>query len=167
MTDAPDALRRARRRTTAFVVVVCVLVAVTALILGIVGVLQPVRASEQAAELPTTPVVDFHSPDGITGCRLSRDGARCDLKERTWPTPAAPAECPQKWGDAVQIRGAEPGPELVCQEESLVGVGVELPYGQRLTRGDFLCSSREAAIRCVNTATQHGFSVSRDDYTPF
>lgn len=167
MTEVTDTLRRARRRTTGFAVVVCVLVAVVALVLGIVGLLQPVRATEQAADLPTTPVVEFHSPDGLTGCRLSRDGARCDLKERTWPAPAAPAECPQKWGDAVQISGAASGPEFVCQEESLVGAGVELPYGQRLTRGDFLCSSRESAIRCVNTETQHGFSVSRDDYTPF
>ena len=167
MNEVPDSLKQARRTTTRFVVLLCVLVAVGALVLGVLGLLQPVRATEQAAHLPTTPVVEFHSPDGITGCRLSRDGARCDVKERSWPVPEAPAECPQKWGNAVQITGAEGAPAFVCQEENLVDAGIELPYGQRLARGDFRCTSRESAIRCVNIETQHGFSVSRDDYTPF
>lgn len=160
--------RDPRRRSAGFAVLVILVLLVCAGVAAWFGLTAPSKATEARDALPATPTVNFHAPGGNTTCRLDKTGAICELTEHVWPAPAAPSECPEKWGNRLQIMGEEPAPAFVCATEALPGgVGVELPYGQNLTRGDFTCQSKEAAIRCLNVKTQRGFSISKTDYTPF
>ncbi|MDN5917789.1 MAG: hypothetical protein L0I76_22275, partial [Pseudonocardia sp.] len=50
----------------------------------------------------------FRSPTGNIGCVLGADGARCDVTEREWQLPPAPADCTLDWGAGLSLAGTAP-----------------------------------------------------------
>ncbi len=109
----------------------------------------------------------FASPSGNIWCAISETGARCDIAEKTWNPGPQPATCTAPvWGPGVAVDGN--GPQVVCADASIVrGGGGTLEYGRSVTVGDFVCASSEAGMRCVQSSTEHGFSLSRRAYTFF
>ena len=132
----------------------------------------PTSVSSSAAPTPTTftPAlagtgnVFFLSPSKNIGCSLSETGARCDIRERDWTPPPAPASCDVDFGQGVQVVGTSPGMLVCAGDTAIVGEAV-LQYGTFVTRSHFECRSEKAAMRCRNLQTNHGFSLSRERYT--
>jgi hypothetical protein len=132
----------------------------------------PADGDQAAAPPPATPapapvpVTRFVSPSGNIACAISEQLARCDLADKSWDPGAPPAGCTQTYGAGVVVDAA--GPRVTCAADSLVGGGGgTLGYGREITVGDFTCGSSEAGMRCAQTSTGLGFSVSRRAYTFF
>ncbi|MBW0105742.1 DUF6636 domain-containing protein, partial [Pseudonocardia sp. KRD291] len=106
----------------------------------------------------------FRSPTGNIGCVLGADGVRCDVTDRDWELPPAPADCTSDWGAGLSLPGAGPagptcGGATVADPSAAV-----LDYGQALRNGDLTCVSRRTGVECGNTVTGHGFSASRGSF---
>ncbi len=122
---------------------------------------------ETSAPAPAepAPAIQFSSPSGNIGCFLTVEVARCDIEEREWePTPAPPS-CTATWGQGLVVAAGEG--QLTCARSTVLGATQELGYGRSISAGTFTCSSSEAGMRCENTATGKGFSISRKTYTVF
>jgi len=126
----------------------------------------PATSSTTAPGMTTVALNGFVSPSGNIACAMSAASARCDLQTRTWSLPPRPANCEFDWGGSLKVTGQGPG-FLACVSDSPFGVTAVLAYGTRSTIGPMTCTSAETGMTCVNTATGHGFSVSRDDYRLF
>ncbi|MQA73707.1 MAG: hypothetical protein GEU88_05065 [Solirubrobacterales bacterium] len=102
----------------------------------------------------------FQSPSHNIGCYISGQGARCDIKHRSWDPPPTPRSCELDYGFGLTVdrhgRGA-----FVCAGDTTLGQGRVLPFGDKLERGRFRCSSKRSGIKCVNTRNGHGFKLSR------
>ena len=105
--------------------------------------------------------VFFHSPTGNIGCGVSRDGARCDIRQHDWKAPPKPRGCHQDWGYGLTL-GKQGRGRFFCAGDSLLGLGRGLRYGHSIRRGRFKCTSRTDGVRCVNRRTKHGFKLSRE-----
>lgn len=103
----------------------------------------------------------FQSPSGNIGCGISRDGARCDVREHSWKAPPKPKSCRLDWGYGLTV-GKSGKSSFFCAGDSVLGVGSTLPYGQSVRRGRFKCTSRTDGVRCVNVRNKHGFKLARD-----
>jgi hypothetical protein len=55
----------------------------------------------------------------------------------------------------------------MCRGDPFAVPAVVLDYGAAAIRGQDVCLSKQQAMTCWNTVTDHGFSVSRDSYTVF
>lgn len=125
------------------------LVLVLALTLG--AVLAP-AASAQA--------VRFQSPSKNIGCYLSKAFVRCDVDKRSWDPPPKPRWCERDFGQGLYVERRGRG-RFVCANDSALGTGRVLGYGESRRRGRYRCRSRTSGMRCVNTRTDHGFFISR------
>lgn len=125
----------------------------------------PTGSESAPADAEPPPPVTFSSPTGNIGCLLSTQVARCDLAEREWEPPAAPETCTETWGQGLTVGDAAAGP--TCARSSVLGAEQLLDYGRSVSQGVYTCTSSESGMRCENTATGHGFSVSRQSYTLF
>jgi hypothetical protein len=105
----------------------------------------------------------FTTPDGNIGCDIYDFEARCDIKEYTFAPPTKPEDCPLHWGDALLVREALPG-EFTCHIDSAFGDGPALAVGDSKTVAPMSCTVIPSGIQCRNTATQHGFELSRQAY---
>jgi hypothetical protein len=105
----------------------------------------------------------FTTPSQNIGCLVAADFARCDLKQKNWKPPAKPADCELAWGVGVTVTGSEKG-VLVCAGDTVLGATEILPYGQAVKAGDYVCNSESTGVVCENSATGHGFEVSRQQY---
>jgi hypothetical protein len=103
----------------------------------------------------------FHSPSGNIACGISKQGARCDIREREWRPPPKPRQCDQDWGYGLTL-GKQGKGRFFCAGDSLFGLGSRLAYGKSVARGRFRCVSRTDGIRCVNRRNGHGFKLSRE-----
>jgi serine/threonine protein kinase len=109
----------------------------------------------------------FVTPSGNIACAMSPEEVRCDVAERSWTLPAAPADCTEEFGAGAVVSGAEPG-RLSCAEGTVAQRGLEvLEYGTAVRRDGVLCASRETGVRCEDERTRHGFQVARADYELF
>jgi hypothetical protein len=108
-----------------------------------------------------TAAVFFHSPTNNIACGVSRDGARCDIRERNWKPPPKPRGCELDWGYGLTLGKSGRG-RFFCAGDSLFGHGRKLGYGQSVRRGRFKCVSRTDGMRCVNVRNKHGFKLSRE-----
>jgi len=115
---------------------------------------------------PTSRLTFFASPSGNIGCVMSARSARCDIKDRAWKPPPAPASCPLDYGQGVEVTGPAKA-TLVCAGDTALGATKVLPYGQSSRVGSFLCTSETTAMKCGNADTGHGFELSRDSYKLF
>jgi hypothetical protein len=102
----------------------------------------------------------FESPSGNIGCVISKSGARCDIRERSWQPPPKPASCQTDWGYGLTV-GRRGRGRFICAGDSVLGGKRRLAYGKTIRRGRFRCRSRTNGMRCVNRRNGHGFALSR------
>lgn len=103
----------------------------------------------------------FHSPSGNIGCGISRNGARCDIREHSWRPPPKPRSCREDWGYGLTV-GKRHNGSFFCGGDTVLGLGHSLAYGRAVIRGRFKCTSRSDGVRCVNMRSRHGFKLSRE-----
>jgi Family of unknown function (DUF6636) len=118
---------------------------------------------------PTTPTAHltaFSSPSGNIGCVMSAAAVRCDIGEKSWKPPPAPASCSLDFGQGLEV-GRDDAARLVCAGDTTLGAARALPYGHSSEVGEFLCTSEESGMQCGNTSTGHGFTLSREEYELF
>lgn len=111
----------------------------------------------------------FQSPSGNIGCAASNEGVsevRCDIRDRTFKSPAKPAGCDVDYGSGLMI-AAGSAPEFVCAGDTTLSNGPVLQYGQVNEVGSIQCTSREAGMTCLDEETGRGFFLSRDRYELF
>jgi hypothetical protein len=102
----------------------------------------------------------FESPTHNIGCIMYAQGARCDIAQHSWPLPKRPKSCEFDYGGSVFIGDNGRG-EYGCVSDSAFQAGPVLPYGAKLRKGRFICTSEEIGMRCVNRRNGHGFLLSR------
>lgn len=108
----------------------------------------------------------FLSPSGNIGCYLSTDSARCDIAKKSWTPPPAPADCELDWGSGISVNKTGEA-TFTCAGDTVLGAKEKLAYGSALRAGGFLCSSDSRAMRCENTESGHGFTLSVAQYNLF
>ena len=108
----------------------------------------------------------FHSPSGNIGCGVSKQGARCDIREKDWNPPRRPSACNRDWGYGLTLGMTGKG-RFFCGSDSLLGIGTRLGYGKSIRRGRFKCMSREDGMKCINVRNRHGFFIARERYRRF
>ena len=108
----------------------------------------------------------FHSPSGNIGCGVSKQGARCDIRQKDWRAPSRPRSCNFDWGYGLTLGERGKG-RFFCGGDSLLGAGTRLGYGKSVRRGRFKCMSRENGMKCVNVRNRHGFFIARERYRRF
>jgi len=133
-------------------------IGLTALCAGLLGALMLAPMASAAKY--------FHSPSGNIGCGVSKQGARCDIREKDWRPPPKPSWCDVDWGGGVQV-GRRKRASFVCAGDTVLGGDRTLAYGTSIRRGRFECFSRRTGMRCVNHRTHHGFKLSRQDVSLF
>jgi hypothetical protein len=102
----------------------------------------------------------FETPSHNIGCILTEQGARCDIRKHSWPSPKRPKSCEFDYGGSLFI-GVKGRGEYGCVSDSAMHAGPVLHYGETLRKSRFACTSEEAGVRCVNRRNGHGFFLSR------
>ncbi len=157
MSTHPVAVRRrlGRRRNTLIVVALFILVLLLVVWRAVAVLADPPSHLPESVATESASVLSFTSPDKTLTCKLDKDAATCSVTKPTWPG----AQCgAQSWG--VQVDTSSDG-HLACLPKPLPAATTPLAYGDDVTRGDLTCESRQAAMRCLNNKTQHGYSVSQ------
>ncbi|AGL20371.1 DUF6636 domain-containing protein [Actinoplanes sp. N902-109] len=103
----------------------------------------------------------FRTPSGNIGCYLTRSQVRCDIAAKAWTPPSRPADCELDYGSGLTL-GREVS--FVCAGDTVLGARQTLSYGSAIQSGDVRCDSGETALRCANVATNHGFTLAREQY---
>ena len=108
----------------------------------------------------STQAAQFQSPSRNIGCAITKQGVRCDIRERIWEPPPKPRSCELDFGQGLRV-GRRGKARFVCAGDTTLGVGRVLRYGRAIHRGRFRCASRRDGVRCVNRRNRHGFFLSR------
>jgi hypothetical protein len=115
--------------------------------------------------------VMFQSPSGNIRCHLDEQHAlaMCQIRDFTYPAPAAAVACPTGAEPGSDFRLDQGGPaSLPCRYAALdsgySGAWPTLDYGQTRSQGTITCASEQAGIRCTDSSTGHFFLVSRNSY---
>jgi hypothetical protein len=109
---------------------------------------------------------NFESPSKNIVCALTADSVRCDIVRKDWQAPSKPSSCQLDWGYGVYLDHDKV--TFVCAGDTLVGTAKRvLPYGSSLRAGDLQCDSGNAALRCINQKSRHGFALAVADYKIF
>jgi uncharacterized protein DUF6636 len=111
----------------------------------------------------------FRTPTGNIGCAVADGTARCDIRQRDWSPPPRPASCPNivDFGQGLIVGQSGPGRFVCAGDTALDPGGPPVAYGQVSQVGNFTCASRISGVTCRNTATGHGFQISRQGYEVF
>lgn len=113
-----------------------------------------------------TELTGFSSPTGNIGCYIDRESVRCDIAERSWEPPKAPASCKLDYGQGIELAaGGEAA--FVCAGDTALQTGDPLPYGESIGAALLRCESAEAGITCRDIESGRGFSLSREGYEIF
>ena len=105
----------------------------------------------------------FQSPSGNIACVMTQRSVRCDIAERNWNPPPAPAACQGDYGQGIQLPASGPA-DFVCAGDTVLNPQAEtLPYGSSSQSGSITCESEEAGIECENESGG-GFTLSREQY---
>lgn len=117
--------------------------------------------------LPSADGAFFATPSGNIGCAAFETDVRCDVLDNTWSVPPTPSDCEFDFGLSVALVGTGKS-ELGCISDSVMTTdSAVLGYGEAVEFGSTTCVSRRSGLRCQNTSTGHGFTVSRASYTLF
>lgn len=109
----------------------------------------------------------FQTPSGNIACAMGGGGVRCDIQEHSWNPPPKPSSCDVDWGNGVQV-GRKDKASFVCAGDTVFSPNNPvLGYGERQIKNRVRCTSKQKGVRCVNTKSQHGFFLSRDDVRLF
>lgn len=92
--------------------------------------------------------------------------ARCDIRDRVWTPPPAPADCELDYGQGIAM-DVDGNAELVCAGDTALSGAPPLAYGTSVQNGSMRCTSTEAEMICFNVANGHGFAISRQSYRVF
>lgn len=113
-----------------------------------------------------TKLTGFTSPTGNIGCYIDRRSVRCDIAERDWKPPPAPASCNLDYGQGIELE-AGGSADFVCAGDTALGGGEPLDYGTSIGAGLLVCESEESGMTCTDTETGRGFTISRESYDIF
>lgn len=111
----------------------------------------------------------FRTPSKNIACTVRKDGVRCDINDRSWTPPPKPASCELDWAAGL-ILGKTRKIDFTCKGDASLTIITDaetLEYGQAVQAGDYLCRSERSGVRCENTDTGHGFTLSAAKYTTF
>lgn len=108
----------------------------------------------------------FTLPSGNIGCLMTAEAVRCDITSKSWKAPAKPPTCDLDWGNGLSVTTEGPA-AVVCAGDTVMGAPALLPYGESAKLATFLCQSASTGVTCENTATTHGFTLSRQSYEPY
>lgn len=108
----------------------------------------------------------FTSPTGNIGCFIDRRSVRCDIRERDWDPPQAPADCQLDYGQGISLT-AGGAPDFVCAGDTAQDAGEALPYGQSIAAGLLRCESEQSGMTCRDVETGRGFSIAKQGYELF
>lgn len=106
----------------------------------------------------------FTTPSENISCAVTDEFVRCDIFEHSYKPPPQPASCEFDYGSSMSV-GVEGPAEFACVSDAVTGSPdtlTVLEYGTQTTVGPFRCESSEAGVRCENTDTGSGFSLSRE-----
>lgn len=152
----------------------------------------PATATPTASPRDVRTVADaagFATPSGRIVCIMADNSVRCDFiaTDKAWTSPQ-PKGCQLAWGDSLQV---EKTAGSTCHGDTLADtpaldsdfVGwrrasdptvvvngltlAALPYGSAIVLGALECDSATTGVTCKNTATGHGFIMSREAYSIF
>lgn len=104
--------------------------------------------------------VQFKVPSGNIGCVVGSAYARCDIQKRSWKPPRKPRSCPVDFGQGLAVEKRGRG-RFVCAGDTVLFGRATVGYGDSVTRGRFSCRVKRSGVRCVNTRSKHGFTLSR------
>lgn len=117
--------------------------------------MRPILLALTGAALVAVPTsasaaVNFLTPSRNIACYVDASGARCDIKNHTYPTPKRPASCPLEYGDSLGVdRGAARG-HWVCHGDTVFGATRVVAYGTTVRVGTLRCTVSTAGVRCLN-----------------
>lgn len=124
-------------------------------------------ATRPPTDLSQYDIAGFSLDGGNTACLFSRDGGvqvRCDIRDRDWEPPPAPADCAGDYGTST-VLGKEG--EFGCVSDTVFEMPGEtdgtreLPEGDSVTYDDLRCDAIAGGVQCVNTKTEWGFILTR------
>jgi eukaryotic-like serine/threonine-protein kinase len=107
----------------------------------------------------------FQTPTRNIACAMAAAGAgdavRCDVLKRTWRVTPKPATCDFDWGQGMIVTAR--GADFSCISDSLLGSpdALKAGYGTAYRVPGYECVVLSTDVTCRNTATGHGFTVSR------
>jgi len=108
----------------------------------------------------------FTSPSGNIGCYIDRGTVRCDIAERDWEPPEAPADCELDYGQGISM-DAGGAPAFVCAGDTALEGGPPLDYGESIAAGLLRCESEQSGMTCRDIETGRGFTLSQERYELF
>lgn len=118
------------------------------------------------ADVTVTELTGFTSPTGNIGCIIDRRSVRCDIRERDWDPPPAPADCRLDYGQGISLT-AGGAAAFVCAGDTALDAGQPIPYGQSIAAGLLRCESAESGMTCRDVETGRGFSLAQQAYELF
>lgn len=118
--------------------------------------------------------VHFSSASGNIGCFMDPWHVRCDIGVRDWSPPPRPANCPdsgpyaQDYGMGIVLNVDGDGSvAFACANDSLLGAGSVLPYGEEIQVDSIRCQMSPSGVACQDFMNGKGFSMSREGYEFF
>lgn len=118
------------------------------------------------ADQTVTMLSGFTSPTGNIGCYIDPSTVRCDIQDRDWKPPPAPADCKLDYGQGISLSsGAEA--EFVCAGDTALGAGEPIPYGASIASGLLRCESERSGMTCLDVETGRGFTLAQQGYEIF
>lgn len=116
---------------------------------------------------PVVALGQVSSPSGNIWCSLEY-GIECSVRENDYPPLPRPAECDLDWADNQFYAGADVGTRGICRGDvTFEGRPPALAYGSTSVLEGRACQSTEEAMTCWDTASRHGFRLSRASYDLF
>jgi hypothetical protein len=110
-------------------------------------------------------LTQFSTPSGNIGCVMDVEYVRCDIQDRDWEPPPAPADCELDFGHGIELAN-ETRAHLVCAGDTTLGGEEVLEYGETSRVGPYRCVSAAAGITC-EAQSGHGFFLSKQAYELF
>jgi hypothetical protein len=102
---------------------------------------------------------------GDIACLLAAAGVRCEIQDRDWTAPIAPATCTAQWGSTIAL-GNIGGAKFACGGANpLTAGGKVIPAGWDDTVGNYTCQIRSFGVDCFNAKSRRGFMISRTGYS--
>ncbi len=115
------------------------------------------------ADIMVKKLTGFSSPTGNIGCYIDRSSVRCDISDRDWDPPQAPADCDLDYGQGIELP-AGGAPQFVCAGDTTLGAGKPLAYGQSIGAGFLRCESLETGMTCIDAESGRSFTISKESY---
>ena len=125
----------------------------------------PVRVPSSETKVPAGFDGGFHVPSWGIACALDDAHVECIVLEPTaWKAPPYRKHCDFDHAPEVGLEAGHVGRSFTACRSDSVGGGRTLAYGHRLQVGNIRCTSERTGLTCVDLASGHGFTVSRESF---